>query len=127
MPGAREDLLGGCQLDYAAQVHDRDARRQVLDHSEVVADEDVGETEVAPQVHEQVQDLRLYRDVEGGGRLVAHHDLGLGDESAGDGDALALAAGELARIVVGVARGQPDLVVCGDGASAPLGRHACAL
>src|SRR5690606_41716088 len=52
-----EQLGGGRQLDDAAEIHDGDPRREVLDHGEVVADEDVGEPEVLLQVHQQVEDL----------------------------------------------------------------------
>jgi hypothetical protein len=38
--------------------------------------------------------------VKGGGRLVEQHDLRLHAERAGDGHALLLAAGELARVLV---------------------------
>jgi len=41
-------------------VHHGHAVDQVLDHAEVVADEEVGEPELGLQVHQQVQDLRLH-------------------------------------------------------------------
>ena len=44
------------------------------------------------QVLQQVDDLRLDRDVERGDRLVADDEVGLGGQRAGDADALALAA-----------------------------------
>ena len=62
------------------------------------------------QVLQQVDHLRLDRDVERRHRLVADDQLGLDGERAGDADALALAAGELVRVaahVVGVA-GRPS-------------------
>ena len=68
-------------------------------HGEVVRDEQVGQAEPVLQVAHQVQDLRLDRDVERGGRLVADDELGVGGERARDGDALALAARELVRIL----------------------------
>ena len=52
----------------------------------------------ALQVLQQVDDLRLDRDVERGDRLVADDQLGIDRERPGDADALALAAGELVRI-----------------------------
>ena len=58
---------------------------------------------------EQLDDLGLDRDVEGGDRLVGDDELGLEREGAGDGDALALAAGELVRVAVGVLGGEADL------------------
>jgi hypothetical protein len=42
---------------------------------EVVGDEDVGEPELALQVLEEVEDLRLDGDVERGDRLVADDEL----------------------------------------------------
>ena len=47
---------------------------------------------------EQIDDLRLDRDVERRDRLVADDQLRLAGQRAGDADALALAAGELVRI-----------------------------
>jgi serine kinase of HPr protein (carbohydrate metabolism regulator) len=70
----------------------------VLHHGEVVGDEQIGKAEAALQVLQQVDDLRLDRDVEGGDRLVAHDQVGIDRQRAGDADALALAAGELVRI-----------------------------
>ena len=60
------------------------------------------------QVVEQVDDLRLDRDVERRHRLVADDQLGPQRERAGHPDALALAAGELGREAVVVLRVEPD-------------------
>src|SRR3984885_6633559 len=76
----------------------------MLDHTEIMADEQVGEVEFAAEIHEQVEDLRLNRDIQRGDRLVAHQKLGLYRERAGDADALALAAGKLVRIAPTIAR-----------------------
>ena len=61
----------GPGLNDLPQVHDQDAVRDVPDRCQVVTDEQVRETEVALQPLEQVDDLRLQRDIEGGDRLVA--------------------------------------------------------
>ena len=95
-------------LDDPAEIHHADAARHVADHGEVVADEQVGQAEPVLQVAHQVQDLRLHRDVERGGRLVADDELAFGRQRAGDGDALALSAGELVRILLAVRRMQAD-------------------
>ena len=47
---------------------------------------------------EQVEDLRLDRDVERGDRLVGDDQVRIDRERAGDADPLALAAGELVRV-----------------------------
>ena len=57
------------------------------------------------QVGDEVQDLRLNRDVESGGRLVEDNDARFRCERAGDRDALPLAAAEGVRIALpGVGR-----------------------
>ena len=109
MIGALEDLVGGRQLDHAAQVHDGHAVRDVADHAEVVADEQVRQVQLAAQPLEQVQHLRLDRHVQRRHRLVADDDGGLERQRARDANALALAARELVRITLRIAWVQPDL------------------
>ena len=60
------------------------------------------------QVLQQIDDLRLDRDVERRDRLVAHDQLRLDRERARDADALALAAGEFVRIAAHVVGLQAD-------------------
>ena len=62
----------------------------------------------ALQVAQQVEDLRLDRDVERRDRLVGDEQLGVERERARDADALALAARELVRVAVVVLGVQPD-------------------
>jgi hypothetical protein len=89
-------------LDHRAEVHDRHPGGDVLDDRQVVADEDVGQVEIPPQVQQQIQDLRLDRHVERGGRFVADHQVRLHDQCARDRHPLALSAGKLPRCAVGV-------------------------
>ena len=98
------------ELRDAAEVHDRDPVADVLDDAHVVGDEEVGQPELALELLEQVQDLRLDRHVERGDRLVADDQVGFEDERPGDPDPLALAAGELVRIAARVVRREPDEV-----------------
>ena len=55
---------------------------------------------VPPQIGDQIENLPLDGDVERGGRLVGDQQIRLAGQRHGDGDALALAAGELVRIGV---------------------------
>ena len=57
-----------------------------------------GQAELVLQLQQQVDDLRLHRDVEGRDRLVGDDALGLDRERPGDADALPLAARELVRV-----------------------------
>ena len=70
----------------------------MLDHGDVVGDEEQGQAELALELLQHVQHLGLDRDVERADRLVADDQLRLKDQRAGDPDALALATGELVRI-----------------------------
>ena len=97
MPGRREQRLGRPRLDDAAQVHHRDPLGDLPHDGEVVGDEEVGQPAVALQVGQQVEHLRLHRDVERRDRLVADDEARLDRERPRDPDALALATGELVR------------------------------
>ena len=59
-----ERLLVGV-FDDLAEIHDGYAVADVLDHRQVVRDEQVGEALFALQIHHQIDDLRLDRHVEG--------------------------------------------------------------
>ena len=56
--------------------------------------------ELALQIDQQPQDLRLDRNIERRHRFVAHHQLRLQDHRARDADALVLPAGKFVRIAV---------------------------
>jgi hypothetical protein len=63
------------QLDELAQVHHAHPVADVLDDRQVVGNEQVGQLELVAQLDEQVEDLGLDRDVEGGDRLVGEGSL----------------------------------------------------
>ena len=82
-------LLG----DLAAAVHDDDAVADGEDVGQGVGDEDHRHALVA-QLADQLEHLLLLGDAEVVGRLVHDHQLRVPVDGAGDGDRLALAAGE---------------------------------
>ena len=82
----------------------------MLDHRQIVRDEQISQPHLALQVHHQIEHLRLDRDVERRHRLVADDQLRLQRQRARDADALALAAGKLMRIVVHLRLAQADAV-----------------
>ncbi len=67
-----------------------------------MGDQHEGQAAAALQVRQQVEDLRLHRDVQGRGRLVEDDDVRVRRQGPGNGDALALAAGELVRVALQV-------------------------
>ena len=96
-----EDLGGRAVLDRAAGVHDHDRLRGLGDDAEVVRDQDHADVEVALDLVDQLEDLRLDGHVERRRRLVGDQHGRVVDERHRDHGALAHAAGELVRIVLG--------------------------
>ncbi len=84
------ELLHLRHLDELPEVHHADTVADVLHDGQVVGDEQVCQTELPPQVEQQVQDLRLDRHVERRHRLVADDEIRGQRERACDSDALAL-------------------------------------
>ncbi len=75
----------------------------------VVADQDDGDA-AGLHVEDEFEHAAGFLDAEGGGRLVEDDDLGAEGGGAGDGDALALAAGEgFHRLVDVLDRHQPEI------------------
>ena len=99
-----EQLVAIGELDDAAEIHHGDALAEMPHHRQIVRDEQIGEAEALAQILEQIDDLRLDRDVERGHRLVADDEFRIERERARDPDALALAARHLVRIAIGEIR-----------------------
>ena len=87
------DLVARCELDNLAEVHYRHAIADVLDHAQVVRDEQISEFQLLLQVLQQVDDLRLDRNVERRHRLVENQETRIHRERARDSDSLPLSAG----------------------------------
>ena len=102
------DLVAAADLDQGAEIHHRHPVGDVLDHRQIVADEQVGNPELRLQVLQQIDHLRPHRDVERRHRLVADDQFRAERQGSGDADALALATGELVRIPVCESRIEPD-------------------
>ena len=66
--------------------------------------------ELVAQVAEQLEHRRLHGDIQCGRDLVADDDVRPGRQRPRDADALALPAGQLARIAIGDALRKPDLL-----------------
>ena len=92
-----KDPLGRPGLDDLARLHHGDALRHAAHDAEVVRDEEHREPLVPLQLGQKLEDLRLDGDIECGGRLVGHQELGPVGQRHGDHHALALAARELVR------------------------------
>ena len=118
-----DHLVHRADLGDAAGVHHGHAVAGLGDHAHVVRDQHHGGAALLADALEQLDDLRLDRHVERGGRLVGDDQLGLGRQRERDHHALAHAARELVRVVVDALRGGRDAGVLqqADGAPARLG------
>lgn len=93
--GVVKDAVHGVLLHDSPLLHDDHPVAALVDHVQVVGDEEVAQVVLPPQAHEQVQNLVLDGHVQGGDRLVQNHQPGPHDHGRGDGHPLALTAGEL--------------------------------
>ena len=88
MSGRVEDIGLGAKFDEASGVHDSDAIGYVRNDSQIVRDEEHGESELVAQLVEQIENLLLDGDIERGGRLVGNEELRAVDDGHGNHHAL---------------------------------------
>lgn len=99
MTRAFDHVSGRSKLDDFAEVHDGDPIRDVFNHRKIVGDEDEREVHLSTKLREQVENLRLNRNIEGGHGFVGYEDFRFERERPGNRDALALSAGEFMRVL----------------------------
>lgn len=103
-----QHLLDAAVLDRPPAVHHEHVVGHLADHAQVVRDHDDRRVELGLEVGQQVQDLRLHRDVQRRRRLVGDQQVRVVDQRHRDHRPLAHAAGELVRVLVEAARGLRD-------------------
>src|SRR5438309_5431512 len=94
----RKDLRRWTLFHDSAVLHYGNVVADLRRDAQVVGDEQQRDTEPRLDFVEQLQHLRLYRHVQRRDRLIRHQHVGVERQRAGDGDTLALSAGELMRI-----------------------------
>ena len=63
--GADRQVSPVGHLHDPAEIHDRHTVGDMLHHSEIVSDEQIGDATAFLQITEQIEDLRLDRDIKG--------------------------------------------------------------
>ena len=121
-----EEGGGGGAFCDAAAVHDDDFVAHFGDDPEVVGDEEDGHAAFRLDFADEVEDLGLDGDVEGGGGFVCDEQGRFEGEGEGDDDALAHAAAELVGVfrVADFGGGDADAAEDLDGAVARLAGRA---
>ena len=98
--GMVEHVIHVAGFQKTPGIHDRHLVGDLRDHAEIMGDEQHGKPVFVLQRHQQVEDLRLYRHVERGGRLVGDEQFRMAAQRDRDHHALQHAAGQLMRIRV---------------------------
>lgn len=102
-----EQLFRAGLLDDSPLECDRYAIAHVSNDSEVVRDEEQGQSELASQRFQENQDLGLHRDIERGDRFVEDQHVGLNGQGSRNTRSLTLTAAELVRQTIEVLRTEP--------------------
>lgn len=89
------DFFAGSRLHDFSAMHHGDASSQVANNGHGVGDEKIGQTEVALQLRQQIDNLRSYADVERRDGLIRHDEPRPHGERTRDPDPLSLASAEL--------------------------------
>lgn len=103
-----KELFRGAPLDDASLPHHRDVRAEVVDDSQIVADEHIGDTELGLQVLHEVEDLCLNRYVKGTHGFIGNDESWPGYQGPCNRNALALPAREFVGVFFVVGSAQPD-------------------
>ena len=108
MTRCRKEARDRRLFDLSSGVHDHDTVRQFRDDAEIMGYQDDRHSGLGLKFSNEVQDLRLDRDVQRGGGLVRDQHRRLAGQGGGDHDALAKPAGELVRVPARPASGIRD-------------------
>ena len=103
-------LLGTRHLHDAAEIHHRHAIADVLHHTQIVANEEIGKIHLLLELGQQVDHLGLDGHIQGRDRFVADDGQGIQGQGPGDADALALASGKFMGVPAHVCRMEPHAV-----------------
>ena len=92
--------FAGADLRHPPRVHHADAVAHLIDHAQVVGDQQQGHPELMLEVLHQLQNLSLHGDVQGRGGLVGDHQPRPAGDGHGDHHPLAHPAGQLVGVAV---------------------------
>ena len=92
-------LLDRRIFDDEAGIHHQHSLRQARDHPEIMGDPDDGHAQLIAQALDQIDDLGLDGDIQGGRRFVGYQDLWVAGQGHRNHHSLAHTPGELVRVI----------------------------
>src|SRR4051794_24861604 len=105
-----EYTVDGSLLDDLAAMDHGDMIADVADHAEIVADKKIGEAQFTLKPVQQIEHFGLYRNIQGGCRLVKDEEVRLRGEGPCDPDALALPPRKLMWVAEEMLRSEAHLL-----------------
>src|SRR5690242_16075009 len=127
MARAATQLSIASAFDDLAAVHHHDLLGDLARYIEVVRDEQICQSVDALNFQQQFEYLRLDRKIEAGQRFVQDQEFRFENQSAGDGESLALPSAELERVFVDRLTRNPHLVQSSQDPLLSLGTISAAL
>src|SRR2546425_7025398 len=109
MEQVHEQLARRRLLNDPPEIHDGHAIGHLANEVEVVGDQEVRQPLLPLDVSQQVQDLRLDRDIQGARRFIEQEKFRFGCEGSSNRNPLSLASGELMRKSIEVVGPQSDV------------------
>src|SRR5581483_9932520 len=85
---------------HTTRIEDDHPVAQMTDDIEIVGDEQIAQRELTLKLLQEVENLRLHREIESARRLVEDDELGREHEGSCDRDALPLTPGKLSRVAI---------------------------
>ena len=82
--------IGLPRFDNLAMLHDHHFVRHIFHDGQIMGNKQIRQTEFILQILQQIENLRLYLDIESRNRLIAHQNFRLHRQATRNGDPLAL-------------------------------------
>ena len=109
MQGPAKEFLSMGHLHNLPEIHDSDPVADMFDDPKIMRDKEIGESELIPQIHQEIEDLGLNGNIQGRDRFIRYNQFRMEGDGPGNADPLALSAAELVRITKGILTVKPDL------------------
>jgi len=103
-----EELYRRGPFHALPQIHYSDVFADMFHHTQIVGDEHIGKASFVLQIHQQIQYLGLYGNVQGGYRFITHDKFGIQGQGPGDADSLPPAAVQFMGIRIDQSFSQTD-------------------